>query len=173
MSGQNRKMVIAYKQFLSTWCHPNERKVLGNVLLLYTGCLQHVTNKAQWSWPCRAPPLQCTLLAVPILPLLREFGTKYNNDTMEFSGDGMNNPLIGPNNKLLTFDTNMLQKSVIPFWKWQSKPSNIGQTAGRSGGSRGGGPVSLVPQNKGLKRVLLLWPRWKMENHDHLTESMS
>ena len=45
MSGQNRKMVIAYKQFLSTWCHPNERKVLGNVLLLYTGCLQHITNK--------------------------------------------------------------------------------------------------------------------------------
>ena len=60
MSGQNRKMVIAYKQFLSTWCHPNERKVLGNVLLLYTGCLQHVTNKVQWSCPCRAPPLQGT-----------------------------------------------------------------------------------------------------------------
>ena len=44
MSGQNRKMVIAYKQFLSTWCHPNERKVLGNVLLLYTGCLQHMKH---------------------------------------------------------------------------------------------------------------------------------
>ena len=44
MSGQNRKMVIAYKQFLSTWRHPNKRKVLGNVLL-YTGCLQHITNK--------------------------------------------------------------------------------------------------------------------------------
>ena len=45
MSGQNRKMVIAYKQFLSTWCHPNDRKVLGKVLLFYTGCLQHITNK--------------------------------------------------------------------------------------------------------------------------------
>ena len=35
MSGQNRKMVIAYKQFLSIWCHSNERKILGNVLLLH------------------------------------------------------------------------------------------------------------------------------------------
>ena len=49
MSGQNRKMVIAYKQFLSPWCHTNERKVLGNVLLLYTGCLQHITNKVIYS----------------------------------------------------------------------------------------------------------------------------
>ena len=26
----------------------------------------------------------------------------------------------------LTFDHDMLQKAIIPFWKWQSKPSNIG-----------------------------------------------
>ena len=56
MSGQNRKMVIAYKQFLSTWCHPNERKILGNVLLLYTGCLQHITNKVIY---CRGGWLPC------------------------------------------------------------------------------------------------------------------
>ena len=60
MSGQNRKMVIAYKQFLSTWYHPNKRRVLGNVLL-YTGCLQHITNKVIH---CQVgghnpPPLPC------------------------------------------------------------------------------------------------------------------
>ena len=26
----------------------------------------------------------------------------------------------------LTFDHDMLQKVIIPFWKWQSKPPNIG-----------------------------------------------
>ena len=40
MSGQNMKMVLGYKQFLSTWPNPNKRKVLGNVLL-YSGSLQH------------------------------------------------------------------------------------------------------------------------------------
>ena len=43
----------------------------------------------------------------------------------------------------------MLQKSIIPFWKWQSKPSDIGYAAGRGRGGGGhGGQVSLVPWNR-------------------------
>ena len=63
---------------------------------------------------------------------------------------------------------NMLQKSVIPFWKRQSKPSKKQRlisfySQGRHRG-RGCRPISLGPYNRGLKRHIF---HWKAELQTH------